>query len=625
MKKLLPILVMSVLVISGLGASGETEVENENLMTEKVYFSNPIIKDREDYFSIELPEETSISIEKGKPTLPIVSKVYTFPFGTIINNVKVTFSDTIFMEITKPVRPSPEILMDSISFSQKTAEESDEILTYSDIEVYPEQRYEYKVGTGLDNGERVVFLSVPLSPVQYNPIENTISYSTKAVIDVDYKLPDNPITFPAEYDLMIITPAIFESALQPLVDFKNQNGVNTTMVTLDEVPSGVGVDEQEDIKYFIKDAIETLGITYLILVGAGVEGEELFPVRQAWIQSGQHEDYFPSDLYYADIYNSTGGFSNWDYDGDGRFAEYSIDMQNIDVHPDVYLGKIPANNVAEVNVVVNKFIDYWKHNKMVNKILQFGGDSFTDDSINEGEYANTIVMTKLPGYTTNQLWASEGDLTKPNVAQGFKDGVDFVDLCGHGSWASFATHPPKDGDTWVPPKTLISPYTGFLYIDFDMYNVNNGLKLPVCVYKSCSNNKYIDSPTCFGWKTLNKNNGGGIGVYAASGISYGATGTDIVETCTGWMEVKTFEELVTTKVLGMVWANSISAYYNEFESDLGMTDWKTLLEWSFFGDPTLAAQDGDDPKSLPANIPVFYEIFERFFDRFPILRQLLGF
>jgi hypothetical protein len=556
--------------------------------------------------------------------MPIVTKVYTYPFGTLIEKVEVTFSDNNVIEVSKPVRPSPEILMDSISHSQKSIE-SEKIMTYPEIEIYPEQRFDYRVGTGLDNGDRVVFLSIQLSPVQYNPQEKIIVYSSKAVIDIDYKSPDSPITFPADYDLLIITPAEFVSALQPLVDHKNGIGVSTTLATLDDVPSGVGVDEQEDIKYFIKDAIETMGITYVLLVGAGVEGEEIFPVRQAWIKSGDHEDFFPSDLYFADVYNATGGFSNWDYDGDGRFAEYSVDMQNIDVHPDVYLGKLPANNAEEVTIVVNKIIDYKAHNKMTKKILQFGGDSFTGDSVNEGEYANTIVMTKLPGYTTNQLWASEGDLTKPNVAKGFKGSVDFVDLCGHGSWASFATHPPGDDSTWVPPKTLISQYTGFLYLDFDFYMVNNGMKLPVCVYKSCSNNKYSDSPTCFGWKTVMKDGGGGIAVYAASGISYGATGTDIVETCTGWMEIHTFEELISTKVLGDVWGNDISDYYNEFASGLEMTDYKTLLEWSLFGDPTLIIQDGDDPKSRPANIPIFHEILERFLDNFPILKQLLGF
>ena len=50
--------------------------------------------------------------------------------------------------------------------------------------------------------------------------------------------------------------------------------------------------------------------------------EEIFPVRQAWIGSGQYEDYFPSDLYYADIYDSEMQFSDWDANDDGKYAEY---------------------------------------------------------------------------------------------------------------------------------------------------------------------------------------------------------------------------------------------------------------------------------------------------------------
>ena len=47
--------------------------------------------------------------------------------------------------------------------------ESESIMTYSDIDIYPEEKYGYRVGTGLDNGERVVFLSVKINPIQYKP------------------------------------------------------------------------------------------------------------------------------------------------------------------------------------------------------------------------------------------------------------------------------------------------------------------------------------------------------------------------------------------------------------------------------------------------------------------------
>jgi hypothetical protein len=233
-------------------------------------------------------------------------------------------------------------------------------------------------------------------------------------------------------------------------------------------------------------------------------------------------------------------------------------------------------------------------------------------------------MEKLPDYSTIQLWASKtGVLTKAGIADGFNSNIDFVDFCGHGSWASYATHPPNDDDTWVPPKTVISPYTGFLYVDFDLYMVSNAQKYPVCVYKSCSNSKYSESPTCFSWKTVSKNGGGGIATFAASGISYGAHGTAIVDRTTGWMEVNTFDELLNTKVLGQVWGNDITEYYTTFELELGQPDWKTLLEWSFFGDPTLVIEDGDDPKIKTNDNPLFHEFILKLIDHFPGLARLL--
>jgi hypothetical protein len=352
------------------------------------------------------------------------------------------------------------------------------------------------------------------------------------------------------------------------------------------------------------------------------------------VKSGNYEDYFPSDLYYADIYNSTGGFSNWDVDLDGKYAEYPTDMDNIDVIPDLHLGKLPANNAEEVTWVVNKIIKYKAHNKMTKKILQCGGDTFTGDSIYEGEYANTKVMEKLPGYKTTRLWGSHPNpdydtkaLTKLNIKRGFKNCVDFVDMSGHGNWALWGTHPPNDEDTWIPPETIISKYDGFLYTDFDLYIVNNGEKLPVCVYNSCSNNKYSEKPDCFGWATVRKEKGGGIADYAASGIGYGAQGTDETKRVMGWMEVRVFDELVTNKILGQCWTNCVAGYHNTFQSGFQMSDWKTMLEFSMFGDPTLVIEDGDNPKSIPVNIPLniplVNRLTEKFADSFPLLARFI--
>ena len=614
---------VGILVLSGLGAVAGTESKEENIIFEKLVFSQPIICEKEDYVSIDLTEATTDSWETDKPMLPVVSKEYTFEFGTIVDNVEVSFSDIIEQKISKPIMVSPEPQIISTMYTSNEVNNQEKVVSYSDIDVYPEVRWGYRTGAGLKDKEHVIYLTVHLYPVQYNPKENIIYYSENVVIDITYTQPEEPVNFPDEYDFLILAPEDFESALQPLVNHKNGLGIETKLTTLDEIPS-VGVDEQESIKYYIKDAIEEWGITDVLIVGAGVEGEEVFPVRQAWIDSLPHEEYFPSDLYYADIYNGTGGFSNWDVDGDGRYAEYSKDMANIDVHPDVYLGRFPCNDVSEVNTIVNKIINYKAHNKMTNKILQAGGDTFTDDAggVYEGEYANTVVLGKLPGYSTTQLWGTNGKLTKWNIGKGYRSCVDFVDFSGHGSWASWATHPPKDEQNWVPDQTLISQWTGFAHLDVDLYRLTNAKKLPVVFYNACSNNKYTESRKCLGWKTLSKNGGGGIATFAASGIGFGSHGTAETERVFGWMEVHTFEELYNTKVLGQVWANCVSGYYNTFESELDKNDWKTLLEYSMFGDPTLVIEDGDDPVNIPQNIPDL-NILEFLLDHFPRLAILL--
>jgi hypothetical protein len=637
MKKILSILVIGLFVLSGVGAIATPIEQNQKNMTATINISKPIFNEKQDYIEINLLESDSNLIQSGKPLLPKITKVYTLPFGTKITDVKVTFSEEIQETVTKLVEPSPEALIVSSVYKSKT--NNGKIVNYDDIKTYPETRYSFRTGAGLQNSEHVIFLAVNIYPVQYTPSTNTVIYSKTATIDIDYSVPANPIKFGNEYNFLIITPSQFKDELQPLVDYKNGDGTSTMIVTLDEIPD-TGVDKQESIKYYVKYAIETWGITYLLLVGAGVEDSELFPVRNAYIPSGNYEQYFPSDLYYADIYDSNGDFSTWDNDGDGKYAEViglSNDIPAMDMYPDVYLGKLPCNNEAEVTTIVDKIINYEEHNKMLNKIVQLGGDTFSPidgdkSGINEGEYVNSEVIKKLPGYESIKLWGSNNELTKNNIASEFKNGADFFDFSGHGSWASWATHPPgldPDGDAvWIPAKTVVppSPYTGWLYVDFDIFMLNNGYKLPVVILNACSCNKYSESPTCVGYKVLSKENGGGIASYAASGIGYGSYGTDESERLWGWMEIHIFEGLYKNKILGVVWANAINGYINSFIDDeyWDDADYKTIVEMAMFGDPTLAIEDGKDPKSHSIDYKLEnYPLLEKIMDKLPRLQTLL--
>jgi hypothetical protein len=256
---------------------------------------------------------------------------------------------------------------------------------------------------------------------------------------------------------------------------------------------------------------------------------------------------------------------------------------------------------------------------MLNNIIQIGGDTFPGDTyeINEGEFANEVVLEKLPGYNSIRLWASESNgasaLTKQNIANGFNNNADFVDFSGHGSYASWATHAPADDDTWLPPKSVISPYTGWLYVDYDFFMVSNKNKHPVVVFNACSCNKYSDFANCIGWRTINSKSGG-IASFGASGIGYGSYGVHEVERVWGWMEVHIFESLYNDKILGNVWANCLNGYINSFITDEWHdSDYKTILEMSMFGDPTISIEDGKDPK------PINFDSHQRF----PLLNKIL--
>ena len=617
MRKILPILVIGIFVLSGLGAVALEQTETVNVISDKIEISKPKIIENENFLTLELTEANSNYWGEGKPFLPVVSKIFTFDFGTKIDNVEIILSGESTQKITKLVEPSPKIEIISLKQKSSTIQTADNV-DYSQLGIYPQERYSWNTLAGIKGKERVIYCVVSINPIQYNTQENTITYAQNAEIKIKYTPPTQTKTFPDEYDLLILTPTEFQSTIQRFIDHKEGRGIRTKLVTLDEIPS-TGVDTQESIKYFVREAIETWGVDYLILLGSGVEGSEKFPVRNAWIGSAPYEDYFPSDLYYADVYNGTGGFPDWDFDEDGKYAEYSRDKPDMDVIPDIHLGKIPCNTTSELDAYIDKVIWYDEHNKMTNKIVQIGGDTFPGDTqnVNEGEFANTKVMEKLPGYSTTELWASTGTLTKPNIANGYKKTLpDFFDFSGHGSPKSWATHPPNDDSVWIPDPVLIQPYGGWDVISYDIFNIKNSKKYPIIFHNACSNNKYSKTDNSLSWKVLKQPDGGGVIAFGASGIGLGGQGTGEVERVFGWMEVKTHEELYNTKNLGQVWTNAITSYYSTFESNLGKNDYKTMVEYSMFGDPTLNAQDGDDPRIRAYTNP-YNNFFEGLLDSFP--------
>jgi hypothetical protein len=193
-----------------------------------------------------------------------------------------------------------------------------------------------------------------------------------------------------------------------------------------------GVDKPEQIKYFIKDAIETWGIKYVLIVGGldslilgiprddenqGTKDWEV-PVRYNNIHDnpkyplGNKTAYDPGvlcDHYYADIYKEGGDFDDWDPNEDGIICSWGKDgcvndtghevTYQIDWDPDVSVGRLACRNIFEVRNMVDKIIKYETNahgQDWFNRVLTISGDGFLDQidlnitwdtkGLDDGEY-----------------------------------------------------------------------------------------------------------------------------------------------------------------------------------------------------------------------------------------------
>ena len=91
MKKIIPILIVWALVLSGIGAIAIEADDNTREQQITFSVSEPIFSSSGNYIQVNLPQETSVRMEKGKPILPVITKVFAFKSGTEITDVQVTY------------------------------------------------------------------------------------------------------------------------------------------------------------------------------------------------------------------------------------------------------------------------------------------------------------------------------------------------------------------------------------------------------------------------------------------------------------------------------------------------------------------------------------------------------
>jgi len=598
-------MVVGILVLSGLGAVVSSTGDKPESEKTSIAFSRPIVKEENEYTTLEIKETNGFLMEQNKPMIPSYTHTFTYPAGTEILDVKCTTKNIQEIQISKQLKPTPDAIPVS-ALAKSVVKES----TYTLTEIYPEVWCRYDVGSGIVDNERSIILKVQVLPIKYDPIESYIEWVDEIEIEVKYEL--NPITtnYIDEYEFIILTQSSFKSALLPLESHKNSRDISTKIVTLDEIYGGTfftaeGRDDQEKIKYFIKNAIESWGTTDVLIVG----GIEEFPARETHINvNNDDREIFFSDLYYADVYDEEMNFLTWDTNENSIFAEYKWEGEtdDVDFYPDIKFGRIACKDSQQVTIIVDKIINYENSKAYTknwfNNIVVIGGDTFTspygdDSGVDEGEYVNQAVLDIMDGFIPDKIWDSNNRLSGllttglDNIKSGIENGCGFLDFSGHGApwvWTTF----PHDGER----QTLPTP-TG-RYTNEIISNLNNGDMLPIVMNGGCSLGKYESDDNCNAWAFLSNPNGGGIASFGATGLGWVYTGTGVTEGLVEGLIVDIFTAYDNGAItFGEMYTDAMNDY---IYPDMGPHDYKTLMEWQPFGDPTLAVAEDSTPPEKPS-------------------------
>jgi len=354
---------------------------------------------------------------------------------------------------------------------------------------------------------------------------------------VNYESPATDLTMGEAGNILVITTARDEAAIQPYIDWKKAKGF---LVYKEVVATGTNVKTLIQTKYN-----ENNDILYVQLVGD-----------------------------WADIKCDLGGGSNAPMD---PMLGCVVGSDNF---PDIAIGRFSAATSSEVTVQVNKVINYEKnptsggtwYTKAIG-VASNQGSGIGDDGEIDYEHINVIYNSKLDPYTYDGFsTAYDPSGTAAQVKSYIENGASIINYCGHGSKTSWGT-------------------TGF-----SNTNVNtlvNGDMLPIIFSVACVNGEFHTSGDCFAEAWLKKSGGGAV-MTLMSTINQDWTppmrGEDYFnDMLIGGYDYATNpgNGISTTEgrtIIGSIVVNGFVLMYTESN---GTTDLETIQTWTTFGDPSM--------------------------------------
>ncbi|MBN1390897.1 MAG: hypothetical protein JXA22_09690 [Candidatus Thermoplasmatota archaeon] len=228
--------------------------------------------------------------------------------------------------------------------------------------------------------------------------------------------------------VLVTNSTLVGDHLTKIRDWKQQKGVPSRIVEMSFITSNYnGTDAQEKVRNFIKDAVYSWETEYILLGG----DISVIPYRSTYVKSGSYvETDCAADLYYSDL---DGSFND---DNDSLWGEVE---DNVDLRPDVIVGRAPAQTSEEMDTFVKKTLKY--------EIDPISG--YLDNVTLAGEYldANTnsslgldLIKNNLlpPNINATSLYDSAqgvfGNLDRPNFMAQVDRGLSYAFHSGHSNY-----------------------------------------------------------------------------------------------------------------------------------------------------------------------------------------------
>ena len=414
--------------------------------------------------------------------------------------------------------------------------------------------------------------------------------------------------------LIIVNDSSFIDAATPLMEWKNEKGVKT--IILSNYSDYQGRDKAEKIRNMIKDFYEKQNVKWVLL--AGDAEENLIPIREVYnpdviVVGGQSEysnwdEYLkPTDFYYADLTGS------WDDNNNsiwGESAEYNGAIDEISWTPEVYVGRLPANNPFELSLLINKTLKYETEpyiGNWMNKMLLAGGISTYSPPEDEARLTEYIwenyVIDKMNfthlAKTTSSFTPSVplapnslASLNNTSFRNEFNSGYSTVIIAGH-----------------ADPTQITDDSHEVYYRNTDALSSSN-VDMPSLFYAdACTTSSYDKGDNSIGERLISRADSGAIGYIGGLRVNWYYDYDDELEKLNRanaklfWQEFFAEEKFQQGQALydsKVVYMNS--DYFTSGEANMEQ-EWqrKNVLTYNLLGDPEL-----DVYTNIPSKVPNYF-------------------